>query len=53
MVNEVNVRHSSENMLVNENFKCLVDAARKPIYEKRIGGVTSGIRADCRDQECM
>lgn len=53
MVNEVNARPSSANMLANEKFKCLADAARKPIYEKIIGVVTSGIRADCRDQESM
>lgn len=34
MLNEVKVRHSSGNMFTNEKFKCLVDAAHRPIYEK-------------------
>jgi len=53
MINEVKVSYSSGNMLKNEKFKCLANVACRQIYEKRIGGVTSGIRADYRDHECM
>lgn len=40
MFNEVKVRHSSGNMFTNEKFKCLAHVTHRPIYEKRIGGVT-------------
>jgi len=40
MVNEVKVRRSSGNMLTNEKVECLVDATCRPIYEKRIRGMT-------------
>ena len=52
MVNKMNVRRSSRNKLVMEKVKCLSNAARWAIHEKRIEGMTDGIR-DKLQRPCM
>ena len=49
----MNARHSLENNLTMKTFKCLADVAHWETREKRVVGMTDGIRGNCRDQVCM